>query len=191
MVFFKVRGGHDHNVRLQLHHQGDQPGFIHIVGMDFGFTFLEDGIVGVFGHIMDDDIRFPQKRLDNILKIFVVAAALRIENQPHILLVFRRKKLLTFPRCVSWQTSLVSDRRSETKRAAGSLSLFSKFPLQTSPSKKRIEENPKANWRVSLPFPRLSGDTASGYSKSKTSRPFLTHSAGTSNSIDCSVEMIS
>ena len=52
----QVRGGHDHHVGIHPHHELDQGQGTYIVGLDPGIGLLEDPVMVVAGHIVDDQV---------------------------------------------------------------------------------------------------------------------------------------
>ena len=83
MIFFQIRRGHHHDAALQLHHQRDQVIPRNVVRLDPGVVLLKNRIPGVTGHIIDDFVTVLQKRVDDIFKILIKTALLRIEHQAH------------------------------------------------------------------------------------------------------------
>ena len=81
VVGLQIGHGHDHHVRIHLHHQGDELHVPDVVSHDPGFAHGKDRVLRVGGDIVDRHIGMGQGIFDHALEVFVEAAALAVEHQ--------------------------------------------------------------------------------------------------------------
>ena len=87
MIGFQIRHGHNHHVRIHLHHQRNELHFADVIGLDARLVHGEHRILGVRGNIMDHNVGMLQHVVDHARKVFIEAAALAVEYQLLMLLV--------------------------------------------------------------------------------------------------------
>ena len=72
----QIRGGHDDDIGIHFHHQGDDHAGTDVIRFEPGILFgqFEDLIPRIVGHVMDDTIGVVEQPLHKGLIIFVKAA---------------------------------------------------------------------------------------------------------------------
>ena len=87
VVVVQIGGGHDDNVRVHLHEQGDGLLLPNIIGTNLRMSLcdLEDLILRVVGHVMHRHIGVRHDVINDVLEIFVEAALFRVEHQMLVL----------------------------------------------------------------------------------------------------------